>query len=158
MAAALLDLTFDSPEAMSTFAAAFARCLRPGDTLLLDGEIGTGKTHFARSLIQSIQTSPEEVPSPTFTLIQVYDTRRGEVLHADLYRLSGPAEVAELGLLDAFGSQICLVEWPDRLGPDAHDTALTLRFEHGSRPEQRRVTAFGDRAIWAGRICGVEHV
>lgn len=158
MAAPLLDLTFDSPEAMRAFAARVARWLRPGDTLLLEGDIGAGKTHFARSLIQSIQTEPEDVPSPTFTLVQSYDTMAGEVIHADLYRLTGPAEIAELGLLDALGAQICLVEWPDRLGPDAPASALTLRFEQGAAADTRRLTAFGDHAIWAELIRGVEHV
>ena len=60
--------------------------LKPGDTVLLEGDIGAGKTHIARQLIQSLQDRPEDVPSPTFTLIQTYDTRAGEIWHADLYR------------------------------------------------------------------------
>jgi tRNA threonylcarbamoyladenosine biosynthesis protein TsaE len=157
MVAPLFDLTLNDPEETRRFAARIAGCLRPGDTLLLEGEIGAGKTHFARSLIQSIQTPPEDVPSPTFTLIQTYDTTRGEVVHADLYRLSGPDEIAELGLQDAFGAQICLVEWPDRLGPDAPKSALTLRFEQGADPDTRRLTAFGDADTWAVRVGRVEH-
>lgn len=158
MVAPLLDMTLDGPEATCRFAARIASRLNPGDTLLLEGEIGAGKTHFARCLIRSIQATPEHVPSPTFTLVQSYDTTRGEVVHADLYRLSGPGEIAELGLLDAFGTQICLVEWPDRLGEDAPASALTLRFEQGAGPEIRRVTAFGDRDTWADRTSGLEHV
>ena len=158
MVALLLDLILDSPEATRRFAARIGACLRPGDTILLEGEIGAGKTHFARTLIQSVQTTPEHVPSPTFTLIQSYDTARGEIIHADLYRLSGPEEIAELGLLDAFGTQICLVEWPDRLGPDAPATALTLRFEPGEGPDTRRITAHGDRHFWADRVGDLAHV
>lgn len=158
MVAPLFDLTLDDPEETRRFAARIAARLRPGDTLLLEGDIGAGKTHFARSLIQTIQLGPEDVPSPTFTLIQSYDTKRGEIVHADLYRLSGSGDIVELGLLDAFGVQICLVEWPDRLGADAPAAALTLRFEQGVGPDIRRVTVFGNPEIWAERVRGVEHV
>lgn len=157
MPAPLLDVILNSPEATSRFATRLAHCLYPGDTLLLDGGIGAGKTHFARSLIRSLQTRPEEVPSPTFTLIQSYDTSRGEILHADLYRLSGPDELGELGLWDAFGVRICLVEWPDRLGLDAPDGALTLRFDQGDAPDTRQVRALGDPDIWADRVGGLTH-
>lgn len=158
MVAPLFDFMLDDPEATRRFAARMAGCLAPGDTLLLEGDIGAGKTHFARSLIQSIQPEPEDVPSPTFTLIQTYDTTRGEVMHADLHRLSGADEIGELGLFDAFGARICLVEWPDRLGTAAPETALTLRFEPGPGPDMRRVTTFGDPAIWAVRLEGLAHV
>ena len=158
MAAPLLDLMLDDPAATHDFAARIAQCLRPGDTLLLEGDIGAGKTHFARSLIQSVQREPEDVPSPTFTLIQSYDTTRGEMIHADLYRLSGPDEIAELGLWEAFGTRICLVEWPDRLGAEAPEAAITLRFEPGPDPDSRRLTAFGDPEIWAARVGGMAHV
>ncbi len=154
----LTVLTLEDPEATRRFAAQMARGLVPGDTLLLEGDIGAGKTHFARSLIQSIQDMPEDVPSPTYTLMQTYETARGEVVHADLYRLSGPDEVAELGLLDAFGSQICLVEWPDRLGDEAPTTALTIRFETGRALHHRRVTVSGRNDLWTARLDGMADV
>lgn len=142
---------------MRRLAEQVAACLRPGDTLLLEGDIGAGKTHFARCLIRSVQLVPEDIPSPTFTLIQSYETTLGEIIHADLYRLSGPDEIVELGLLDAFGEKICLVEWPDRLGSDSPERALTLRFEQGHGPDARRVTAIGDPTDWAGRVRGAKH-
>ena len=95
--------------------AVLARHLRPGDTVLLSGSIGAGKTHFARAFIQARLGRKEEVPSPTFTLIQTYDAGDTEIWHADLYRLGHPDEVHELGLEEAFETAICLVEWPDRL-------------------------------------------
>lgn len=103
--------------------------LAPGDCLLLKGPIGAGKTHFARHLIQSLQDMPEDVPSPTFTLIQTYDTAGGEVWHADLYRLTTLDELEELGLAEAFEEAICIVEWPDRMAGLAPVSALHLNLQ-----------------------------
>lgn len=103
----------------------FAGSLQPGDTLLLSGGIGAGKTHFARALIRARLGREEDIPSPTFTLVQTYDAAP-DVWHADLYRLSHPDEVLELGLDAAFDTAICLVEWPDRLGGLAPENAVHL--------------------------------
>lgn len=148
-------LHFASPEATARFAAALAPSLAPGDVVLLDGPIGSGKTHFARALIQARlahdDAPVEDVPSPTFTLVQTYDTGTVELWHADLYRLTHPDEVEELGLAQAFDESICLVEWPDRLGVLAPDDALTLTFQQGDDPEAREVTLrAGPR--WADKI------
>ncbi|MEP2531687.1 tRNA (adenosine(37)-N6)-threonylcarbamoyltransferase complex ATPase subunit type 1 TsaE [Shimia sp.] len=124
-----LSLSLSSPDATAALAARFASALGPGNVLLLQGDIGAGKTHFARALIQTLLTVPEDVPSPTFTLVQTYDTRSGELWHADLYRLTSPDEVIELGLVDAFEEAICLVEWPDRLADLFPESALMLEFE-----------------------------
>ena len=88
------------------FARFLGQVLNAGDVLLLKGDIGAGKSFFARSLIQSLQDTPEDVPSPTFTLVQTYQTRIGEVWHSDLYRLQSIYEVEELGLWEAFESAI----------------------------------------------------
>jgi tRNA threonylcarbamoyladenosine biosynthesis protein TsaE len=115
--------------------------LRAGDCLLLEGQIGAGKTHFARSLIQSLMDTPEDVPSPTFTLVQTYDLPPGEVWHADLYRLSDVSEIDELGLTEAFEDAICLIEWPDRLQDLAPQNALSLSFAlDDANPEARRAS------------------
>lgn len=124
-----LDLSSEADTAHR--ACQLARRLAPGDTVLLAGPVGAGKTHFARSLITSILRTPEDIPSPTFTLVQTYETTRGPLWHCDLYRLSSPAEVEELGLLEAFGSAICLVEWPDRLGDLRPDDGLTVDLDTG---------------------------
>ena len=117
-----------APDNTQALAVKIAAQLDPGDTLLLHGPVGAGKSLFARAAIQSLQEVPEDVPSPTFTLVQTYDTARGEIWHCDLYRLSDPDEVAELGLLDAMDSAICLIEWPDRLAEMTPDDALHLTF------------------------------
>lgn len=107
----------------------FAARLRAGDCLLLEGPIGAGKSHFSRALIQARLGRAEDVPSPTFTLVQTYQADI-EIWHADLYRLSHPDEVLELGLEAAFDAGISLVEWPDRLGRHAPAQALRLQFQH----------------------------
>ena len=105
----------------------FAAHLRAGDCLLLEGQIGAGKSHFARAFIQARLGRAEDVPSPTFTLVQSYQADV-EIWHADLYRLSHPDEVLELGLEEAFDSAICLIEWPDRLGSLLPKGAMRLQF------------------------------
>lgn len=131
-------LTFISPDETADFAARVGSSLDAGDVLLLSGAIGSGKTHFARSLIQSLMPEPEDVPSPTFTLVQTYDTPAGEIWHCDLYRLNALEEVDELGLVDAFDTAICLVEWPEKLGALAPATSLKLAFETDPDTEDTR--------------------
>lgn len=155
MTAPFYRLTLASPEATARFAAALADVVGPGDAILLEGPIGSGKTHFARSLIQARLRAdgapPEDVPSPTFTLVQTYDTGHIEIWHADLYRLTHPDEAEELGLFQAFEEAVCLVEWPDRLGDLAPRDALALAFEAGEDAQSRTVTICGDRA-WRARL------
>ncbi|HRK41413.1 MAG TPA: tRNA (adenosine(37)-N6)-threonylcarbamoyltransferase complex ATPase subunit type 1 TsaE [Gemmobacter sp.] len=112
--------------------------LRAGEVLLLSGQIGAGKTHFSRAVIRALMGHEIDVPSPTFTLIQTYEGSGAEIWHADLYRLSHPDEVMELGLEAAFSTAICLVEWPDRLGDLAPPNALHLAFS--TEENGRRVT------------------
>ena len=118
--------TLSSPQETADLATRIAAALGPGDCLLLEGPIGAGKTHFSRHLIQSLLPIVEDVPSPTFTLVQTYDVPTGELWHADLYRLSSLDEIEELGLIDAFDSAICLIEWPDRLDELTPPHALRL--------------------------------
>ncbi|MBE0413884.1 tRNA (adenosine(37)-N6)-threonylcarbamoyltransferase complex ATPase subunit type 1 TsaE [Yoonia sp.] len=112
----------------AALAGRIAPILRPGDVILLEGPIGAGKSAFSRALIRARLGRQEEVPSPTFTLIQTYEDPAGDIWHCDLYRLTHADEIFELGLDDAFDTAICLIEWPDRLGDDAPENALRLRF------------------------------
>ena len=119
---------FDLPDLAATerLAVAVAALARKGDAILLDGPLGAGKTAFARGFLRAATGEPYlEVPSPTFTLVQSYDTPAGPVHHFDLWRLAGPDALDELGW-DEARDDIVLVEWPDRLGPLRPDAALTV--------------------------------
>lgn len=134
----------------SALARMLAATARPGQTILLDGPVGAGKTHFARAFIRARQgDAAEDVPSPTFTLVQTYDDPMGtEIWHADLYRLSDPSELVELGLDEAMDSAICLIEWPDRLEV-LPDGAMTVAIAADADPDLRRISLHGhglDRA------------
>lgn len=144
-------------EAMTRFAARLAPHLRGGDVLLLEGPIGAGKTHFARALIQTLLAQPEDVPSPTFTLVQTYEGPGFDIWHADLYRLTHPDEALELGLTDAFETALCLVEWPERLGRDRPETALTMLFSV-ENDDTRRLVLCSANPDWAARLKGLEDV
>ena len=133
-----LRLHLPDAEATARAGAALAAALRPGDAVLLSGEIGAGKSALARALIATLLAEDgraEEIPSPSFTLVQVYDTLRGEVWHVDLHRLAGPEGAEELGLGDAFGEAVCLVEWPDRLGALAPSRRLELALDFAGADE-----------------------
>ncbi|MEM1075487.1 MAG: tRNA (adenosine(37)-N6)-threonylcarbamoyltransferase complex ATPase subunit type 1 TsaE [Pseudomonadota bacterium] len=152
MAQQSVSFPFKSSSATALHASALGAQLRPGDCVLLEGAVGAGKTHFARHLIQSVLIEPEDVPSPTFTLVQIYETRHGPVWHADLYRLSSTYEIEELGLTEAFETAICLVEWPDRLGDLAPDEALSLRFSSGANENSRELRATWSDPRWPDRL------
>jgi tRNA threonylcarbamoyladenosine biosynthesis protein TsaE len=140
-------LTLPDLAATERFAAQIAAEVRPGDAILLSGPLGAGKTAFARALLRAAAGDPTlEVPSPSFTLVQSYDTHRGIVHHFDLWRLDGPAALAELGWENA-RDDIVLVEWPDRLGTLAPPDALHLAFEP-AEGEARVATVDG----WSGRL------
>ena len=112
--------------ATAALGAELAATLQPGDLVILQGDLGAGKTALARAIIRSLADDPKlDVPSPTFALVQPYDTTKGPVLHADLYRLGDPREVDELGLLDNPGA-VVLVEWAERSPEIAAAASLSV--------------------------------
>ena len=148
-------LTLRSPDDTAALARCIAPQLRRGDTILLAGEIGAGKTHFARALIQHLQATTghiEDVPSPTFTLVQTYDVGDNQIWHADLYRLSSGDEIEELGLRDAFDTAICLIEWPERLGQLRPLNAIEFEFQTSDEPDERTLTLRTNARRWQGLL------
>lgn len=151
-------VTLTSAEQTAEFAAWMSEQVQPGDCLLLEGPIGAGKTHFCRSLIQSLMQRDgrvEDVPSPTFTLVQTYQAAGLELWHTDLYRLGAPEEIIELGLDEAFEDAVCLVEWPDRLGPYTPPGALTLNFRLDGDADTRILTLSSGSDRWKPVIAGL---
>ena len=132
-------------------AAAIARTVRPGDVLALSGELGTGKTVFARAFINAAGGPVEEVPSPTFTLLQTYERTLGPIFHFDLFRLEVPEEAFELGIDEAFAEGISLIEWPERLGRLLPAERLDVALVFGATPEARWVRLTG-RLGWVARL------
>jgi tRNA threonylcarbamoyladenosine biosynthesis protein TsaE len=127
---------------------ALARRLGAGDTVLLEGPVGAGKTHLARAVILALLASEEDVPSPTYTLVQTYDGPGYEIWHADLYRLADSGELAELGLTDAMGAALVLIEWPDRLPPEMVPPGA-LRIALSAEGEGRRAVLSAREATLA---------
>jgi tRNA threonylcarbamoyladenosine biosynthesis protein TsaE len=137
--------------ATAVFAARLAPLAKPGDVIALNGDLGAGKTTFARAFIRACGIVGEEVPSPTFTLVQIYEAADAAIWHFDLYRLTAADEAWELGIEEAFASGISLIEWPDRLGALLPRRCLAITFEFGERPEARRAVVEGD-AGWRARL------
>lgn len=134
-------------------AAAVASVVRPGDVIALKGDLGAGKTSFARSLIRALTTAEQDVPSPTFTLVQTYDSTAGTIWHLDLYRLESEEETWELGIEEAFATGISVIEWPERLGrlmPKDHLT-VTLR-QDPEGPSDRRSISIEATPAWRERL------
>jgi tRNA threonylcarbamoyladenosine biosynthesis protein TsaE len=131
-AADIVEIDLPTADDTAGCALQLAPILGAGDCILLEGNLGAGKTHFARSLIQRRLAEfgkIEDIPSPTYTLVQIYHAGPLEIWHADLYRLESADEMIELGLDEAFDNALVLIEWPDRLGDMAPADALWLRFE-----------------------------
>ena len=140
-----------SEAATQALAAEVARRARAGDVIALRGELGSGKTSFARGFIRALGRGDEEVPSPTFTLVEQYDLDRLQVWHFDLYRLAKPEDAYELGLEEALAGGVLLIEWPERLGPLLPRERLDVTLSAGSSPSRRRAVLRGSPR-WAERL------
>ncbi len=137
-------LHLTDPSATEACAHALCPSLRPGDLIALSGDLGTGKTAFARAVIQGLIGEAIAVPSPTFTLVQTYDSPIGPIWHCDLYRIEDPAECWELGLEEAFETAVTLIEWSERMGNMLPTKALRLTFSYDG--DGRRLDRVGGPA------------
>lgn len=147
-------IVIDLPDEAATaaLAARISSLAEPGDVIGLKGDLGAGKTTFARAFICARSNCAQEVPSPTFTLVQIYQHDPTDIWHFDLYRLHSPEEAWELGIEEAFAAAISLIEWPERLGPMLPERRLeiTLAFGDGPGARQARIdpgTAWRERLM-----------
>ena len=147
-----LDLTLDLPDPAATdeLGRKLAAILRPGDVVALEGPLGSGKTALARAAIRALTGPEEDVPSPTFTLVQSYESGLGPLYHFDLYRLEAPDQAVELGIDDAFADGISLVEWPDRLGGYLPRRHLKIGLSAGADKDSR-VARISGEVQWKDR-------
>lgn len=137
---------------MESFARILADLAKPRDVILLYGDLGMGKTVFSRAFVQALTSPDEDVPSPTFTLVQLYDTEKGTIWHFDLYRLKQPDEVYELGFEEALSDGISLIEWPERAERLYPRNRLEIRITAGDTPDTRRVALIPHGDGWNKRL------
>jgi tRNA threonylcarbamoyladenosine biosynthesis protein TsaE len=149
--AAMIERTLADEQATAQLGAAVAQRLRPGEAVCLYGPLGAGKSTLARALIRALTSLDEDVPSPTFTLVQTYPAPAFEIAHFDLYRLTSAGEADELGLDEALETGVALIEWPQRLEgrlpADRLDIHLALLDDAGDG-RRARLEGFGR---WSGR-------
>ena len=156
-----LDLPLPDEAATAALARLIAARARAGDVIALFGDLGTGKTVFARAFIGALGRGAdaggesEEVPSPTFTLLQCYDRKPAPVWHFDLFRTARPDEVYELGFEEALGEGISLIEWPERLGPLLPADRLEVHLAYGESANARTAVLAG-HGSWAARLAGLD--
>ena len=157
MASTPLNLSLPHPEATDQLGHELALLARPGDVILLEGDLGAGKSSLARAFLRSLLGNPEaEIPSPTFTLIQLYEDARIPASHADLYRLSHPDEAYELGMQDMAQSHVQLIEWPDRLeGEILSPNSLHIHLDLDHEGRIAELTAEG---TWQSRLEKFSHI
>ncbi len=151
----LLRIPLPDPAATCALAERIADIARSGDVIGLTGALGAGKTMFARAFINRLATvagsGPEEVPSPTFTLVQCYEFPPLTVYHFDLYRIENPQDAYELGIEDSFADGVSLIEWPERLGPLLPGDRLDLALEQGA-DRDARIARLGGGGDWPARL------
>lgn len=146
-------LTFNSMSLTDfrALAGRLASLLECGDAILLKGPLGVGKTTFTRDLIRHMVGENIVVPSPSFTLVQSYDTPKGELLHVDLYRLNSPGEVEELGLIDQWDKVMLVVEWPEWIEPYCPENYLECKLEMTDNDNERSISLIG-HGDWIKRL------
>jgi len=149
-----LDVVVDDESGTARVAHVVARASVPGDVIALHGDLGSGKTAFARGYIRALTSPEEEVPSPTFTLVQTYPAEAGTIIyHFDFYRIEDADEAWEIGIEEAFDGGIALIEWPERLGRllPADRLDVWLEIAPGGDDNARRITLAAGPS-WSGRV------
>ena len=151
---AAIEISLADEAATRRLAAAVAAVARAGDVIALSGPLGAGKTSFARGFVDALGAT-EEVPSPTFTLVQTYALAPAAVWHFDLYRLERPTDAYELGIEDAFDSGISLIEWPARLGALLPADRLDVALDFAAGEGTGRIGRLIGHGAWHARLAAV---
>jgi len=149
------DMELPSEAATVSIARRLAAVARSGDVIALNGDLGAGKTSFARGFIAALTGQAEEAPSPTFTLVQTYDSAQGTIWHFDLYRLARPDDALELGLEDALAEGITLIEWPSRIAAMLPKERLDLTLSFAPGNDNARHLHLAGHGDWASRLQAV---
>ena len=152
-----VTFTAFSQSEVCSLAVILAQKAKTGDVIALSGDLGAGKTVFAKAFVRALTNASEDVPSPTFTLVQIYDGHRnGEELtiwHFDLYRLKSAEEIYETGFEEALSDGISLIEWPERAGSLLPRSRLTVHLEApAGQPDKRNITITAKTADWVQRM------
>ena len=145
------DLLLADEAATARLGAAIAEGLKAGEAVCLSGVLGAGKSSLARALVRTLTTASEEVPSPTFTLVQIYEGARLQIAHFDLYRLTDPDEAYEIGLDEALEDGAAVIEWPERLEGRLPSDRLDIEILIEGEARRARLTRQG---AWRGRELG----
>jgi tRNA threonylcarbamoyl adenosine modification protein YjeE len=150
---ASIEVTLRGDAETARLGSVLARHFAQGDVIALKGDLGSGKTTLARAILAALGHRGE-VPSPTFTLVQIYDLTLYRVFHVDAYRLKRPSEIWELGFEDALGQGVTLLEWPERVAEVLPEDQLLVELSMGGEPDERvaRLTAFG---AWRHRFAAL---
>ena len=150
----MIEVFLPDEAATQTLGRRLAQALRPGDAVCLSGPLGAGKSSLARALIRALTSPDEEVPSPTYTLVQAYQGADFEIAHFDLYRLEDPDEARELGLDEALEQGAAVIEWPQRLGGALPADRLSLEIEP-TADGAARIARLSFHGTWQGRSLDV---
>lgn len=147
-----ISIASSSVDDTAALASRLAKLVRAGDCLALSGEVGAGKTTFAQAFLKPLLKADEPVTSPTFTLVQAYETREAwHVYHADLYRLRHASEFTELGLEEAFHHHVTFIEWPEIAFPMLPDDTLFIAIDYVSE-HARSISLRSDSPAWQSRL------
>ena len=145
-------MILEGEAATARLGAAIARVLQAGESICLSGPLGAGKSTLARALIRALTTPDENVPSPTFTLVQFYEGPQLKIAHFDLYRLTNPDEAYEIGLDEALDDGAAVIEWPERLQGRLPYDRLDIEIALAGTGRSARLTPYGS---WVGRVEGM---